>query len=135
MRIEDAVLDVAADSVRPEPVVDVVLRVVQRRLTTAERLRACLATRRAHPWRGLLLDVLADSSSGAQTPFERRWCTTSSERTACRSARSITPTTMAGAVIETWSTCPVAWSANLTDGRRIRLTNDSETGGGTTESR
>jgi hypothetical protein len=54
-------------------VVDVVLRVVQRRLTTAERLGACLATRRSHPYRHLRVDVLADTASGVQTPLERRW--------------------------------------------------------------
>jgi hypothetical protein len=51
LRLEVALLDVAADQQRPEAVVDLVLRAVQRRRTTPARLRAALAARRAHRWR------------------------------------------------------------------------------------
>jgi hypothetical protein len=73
LRIEAAVLDVAADQQRAEAVVDVVLRAVQRRLTTPARLRGQLAARRAHPWRRLLQDLLADAATGVRSPLERRW--------------------------------------------------------------
>jgi hypothetical protein len=73
MRIEDAVLDLAADQTGAEGVIAVVLRVVQRRLTTSARLRRRLAGRRAHRWRALLEDLLIDTARGVQSPLERRW--------------------------------------------------------------
>jgi ribosomal protein S30 len=73
LRIEEAVLDAAAAQTRPEPVIDLVLRAVQRRVTTADRLRAGLDLRRAHRWRRLLEDLLGDARDGVTSPLERRW--------------------------------------------------------------
>jgi hypothetical protein len=73
LRLEVAVLDVAASSQRPEAVVGLVLRAVQNRRTTPERLRAELAGRRTHPWRSLLAGLLADAQDGAHSALELRY--------------------------------------------------------------
>jgi hypothetical protein len=73
LRVEDAVLESCREIDRPEAVVDLVLRVIQRRLTTADRLLARLSARRAHRWRALLLDVLGDAGDGVRSPLELRW--------------------------------------------------------------
>lgn len=49
------------------------LRVTQRRLSTAERIAEHLLARRAHSWRGLLTDLLSDVVDGVQSPLERRY--------------------------------------------------------------
>jgi hypothetical protein len=73
LRLEEAVLDEVARQGSPGAVIDLVLRVTQRRLTTACRLADRLEQRRAQPWRGLLHDVLGDVVAGVQSPLERRY--------------------------------------------------------------
>jgi hypothetical protein len=75
LRIEVAVLDVAAGA-STGAAVDLVIRSVQRRLTTAERLRLHLARRRSHPRRKLLDDVLSDVRDGVRSALELRWVRT-----------------------------------------------------------
>ena len=72
-RIEDAVLDVLDDEFDGERVLDLVLRVAQRRLTTAGRLRAALARRARHRWRSLLVEVLAEVDDGLASALEFRY--------------------------------------------------------------
>jgi hypothetical protein len=72
-RIEAAVVDAAGTADTEETVVDVVLRAIQRRLTTPERLLAELARRPRHRWRRFLIDLLAEAGSGVSTPLERRY--------------------------------------------------------------
>ncbi|MBI4943340.1 MAG: type IV toxin-antitoxin system AbiEi family antitoxin domain-containing protein [Actinobacteria bacterium] len=73
LRVEEAVLDVAAAAVRPWDAVDVVLRAVQRRTTTADRLRRRLRARRRHRWRRLLELVLEDVVAGVRSALEREY--------------------------------------------------------------
>jgi hypothetical protein len=73
LRVEVAVLDVAASARAAEPVVDLVVRAVQRRLTTADRLAGTLAERRYHPWRELLTELTTEVRDGVRSPLERRW--------------------------------------------------------------
>jgi hypothetical protein len=73
LRVDEAVIDVAAQFVRPEPVIDLVLRAVQRRRTSPRRLAECLAGRRAHRWRDLLTELLVEAAQGVNSPLERRW--------------------------------------------------------------
>ncbi len=72
MRIEAAVLDQAAIGTELAAV-DVVLRAIQRRLTTAARVRDVLARRHRHQWRRLLLEVTSDAAQGVASPLERRY--------------------------------------------------------------
>ena len=76
LRLEEAVLDVADDATRPWEAVDVVLRAVQRRATTAARLRRALAARSRHRWRRLLGLVLEDVVAGALSALEREFLRT-----------------------------------------------------------
>lgn len=71
LRVEEAVLDVADGALRPEAAIDVVLRAVQRRLTTAARLRDALAARGRYRWRALLLMVLEEVVVGVRSALER----------------------------------------------------------------
>lgn len=71
LRVEEAVLDVADEAKRPEVAVDVVIRAVQRRLTTAARLRDSLAERPRHRWRKLLGLVLEEVVVGVRSALER----------------------------------------------------------------
>lgn len=73
LRLEEAVLDVAAEAARPWEAVDVVLRACQRRLTTAARLRQTLAARGRHRWRSLLTLVLEDVVVGVLSALEREF--------------------------------------------------------------
>ena len=73
VRIEHAVLDVANRENRPEAVCDVVLRVLQQRLSTAQRMATCLASRSRHRWRALITELLAESADGVHSPLERRY--------------------------------------------------------------
>jgi hypothetical protein len=73
LRIEEAVLDVADEYAEAADVVSLVLRVTQRRLTTAGRLRDALARRRAHRWRRLLGLVLSDVVDGVQSVLEHEY--------------------------------------------------------------
>jgi len=73
LRTEAAVLAVCDHVDRPEAVVDLVIRVVQRRLTTADRLRGSLASRPRQRWRSLLGEILADVDHGVRSALELRW--------------------------------------------------------------
>lgn len=71
-RIECAVLD-QCDHEIADRAVDLVLRAVQRRLTTARRLRAALAARARHRHRRLIHDLLTDVEDGVASPLELRY--------------------------------------------------------------
>jgi len=71
-RVEVALLD-HTDAATVDVVVDLVLRVIQRRVTTAARLRSALAARPRHRFRALLLDVLKEANDGVQSTLERRY--------------------------------------------------------------
>ena len=71
-RVECAVLDVS-ETAGPVVVVDIVLRSIQRRLTTALRLRAALSSRPRHRHRWLLQEVLDEAGSGVHSQLERRY--------------------------------------------------------------
>jgi hypothetical protein len=73
VRLEVAVLDVADRLDHQESVVDVVLRVIQRRLTTASRLTEQLKDRPRHRWRRLLMDVLVEATGGVASALELRY--------------------------------------------------------------
>jgi len=73
LRVEAAVIEACAVAPRPEQVIDLVLAAVQRRLTTAGRLDGYLRARTRHRWRGLLIDLLAQTQDGVRSPLERRW--------------------------------------------------------------
>jgi hypothetical protein len=72
-RLEEAALDVADAEHDVERALDVVLRVTQRRLTTADRLRGALADRSRHRWRKLLREVLSDVEDGVASTLELRY--------------------------------------------------------------
>jgi very-short-patch-repair endonuclease len=67
--VEDTVLDLCTTA-RPEDVVGWVTVAVERRRTTAKRLRRTLAGRRRHPRRDLLEGLLADVAVGVRSPLE-----------------------------------------------------------------
>ena len=71
LRVEEAVLDVADAASRPDAAVDPVIRAVQRRVTTAARLREALSARPRHRWRRLLRLVLEDVLVGVRSALER----------------------------------------------------------------
>jgi hypothetical protein len=73
VRLEVAVLDVAASFEREEQVVDIALRVIQRRLTTAARILQQLNSQARHRWRRLLTEVLAEAADGVASALERRY--------------------------------------------------------------
>ena len=72
-RMEDTVLDLADTATTAEPVIDIVLRACQRRLTTPARLRERARARTRLRWRRLIDDLLEDVSAGVLTPLERRY--------------------------------------------------------------
>ena len=71
-RLEHSVLD-HIEIAETEVVIDVITRSVQRRLTTATRVRVALEHRSRHPHRLLIAEVLTDVEQGAQSPLERRY--------------------------------------------------------------
>ena len=72
LRVEQAVLDVAAD--RGEGgAIDVVLRAIGEQRTTAAKLRAALRWRGRHRHRVLLEELLTEAADGVRTPLERRY--------------------------------------------------------------
>ncbi|MFI7586198.1 hypothetical protein ACIB24_03895 [Spongisporangium articulatum] len=73
VRLEVAVLDVADQAAAEEAALDPVLRAIQRRLTTADRLRLELSSRGRHRWRGLLGEMFTEVDDGVTTPLERRY--------------------------------------------------------------
>jgi hypothetical protein len=76
LRIEVAVLDVAAGAASEQSATDLVISAVQRRLTTAARLRLQLGRRRSHPRRRLLDEVLTEVQDGVRSALELRWVRT-----------------------------------------------------------
>jgi hypothetical protein len=72
LRMEHALLDVTAGHTAPAPTLDLVIRAIQNRLTTAQRLRQALVGRPRHPARRLLVELLAEVQGGAQSALERR---------------------------------------------------------------
>jgi hypothetical protein len=73
VRLEVALLDVAEDAATEERVVDAVLRAIQQRRTTAERVRGHLRARARHRWRAVLEEILDDAVEGIATALERRF--------------------------------------------------------------
>jgi hypothetical protein len=73
VRVEEAVLDVAEQADLADQVLDPVLRVIQRRLTTAERIREPLRRRPRHRWRHLITEVLHEAEDGVASPLELRY--------------------------------------------------------------
>jgi hypothetical protein len=73
LRLEHAVLDVADRQTQPEPVCDLVLRVLQQRLLTGAMIAAALAARSRHRWRELIKDVLSEFGEGTHSVLERRY--------------------------------------------------------------
>ena len=67
--VEDTVLDLCTTA-RPEDVVGWVTLAVERRRTTAKRLRRAVAGRCRHPRRELLEGLLADVAVGVRSPLE-----------------------------------------------------------------
>ena len=75
MRLEHAVLDVAADSPDPSGAVAVICDAVRSRRTTADRLLGALESRSRVRHRSLLREILADAASGAHSVLEREYLT------------------------------------------------------------
>lgn len=133
-RIEHSVLGYL-DSAGPEPVIDVLTRVVQRRMTTAARLRDALIERGRHPHRSLIVDVLTDVEQGVQSPPSAATSATSSASIACREESATAPRGSARQRGTATSGMPGGpWWSSWTDGRPIRLRAHSGTTGGTTNS-
>ena len=53
--------------------IDLVLKAIQRRQTTASRIRSTLASTPRHRWRKLLLEVLDEATQGIASPLELRY--------------------------------------------------------------
>jgi hypothetical protein len=75
LRLEEALLDATDRTADLGPVLDLLFRATQRRLTTADRLSEALARRPRHRWRRLIGEALADVADGAASPLERRYLT------------------------------------------------------------
>ena len=73
LRLEEAVIDVTASCPTATDLMDVVLRATTSRRTTPARLRAALASRRAHPHRRLLAEVLGEVAEGVHSHLEHRY--------------------------------------------------------------
>ena len=71
-RLEVALLD-QCDAETHAGAVHLVLTAIQRRLTTADRVREALRARSRHTWRALLREVLAEADAGVASPLERRY--------------------------------------------------------------
>ena len=69
IRLEVSLLDQCETETR-EGTTHLVLRAIQRRLTTADRLRSALRARPRHRWRGLVSDILAETAAGVASPLE-----------------------------------------------------------------
>ena len=104
-RVECAVLDVS-ETAGPVVVVDIVLRSIQRRPTTALRLRAALSSRPRHRHRALLQEVLDEAGSGVHSQLEGGTCATSNAATDCRPVGDIVQSPVPAAAIGT-ATCGI----------------------------
>jgi len=72
IRFEVSLLDQCEIETR-EGVTHLVLRAIQRRLTTADRLRRALQARQRHRWRRLVIEILAETVAGVASPLELRY--------------------------------------------------------------
>lgn len=72
LTVEDTVLDLCAEGSEAE-VVGLVTRAVSQRLTDPTRLRRTLQARTRQTHRDLLVDLLGDVASGAESPIELRY--------------------------------------------------------------
>ena len=120
VRLEDAVLDVAATITSTDAVLSLVFRVTQHRLTTAKRLRAALARRKRYRHRGH--SVI---------------CGTSNEHMACRSECAIRGKPARAKGTASTGTCDTAhggWSSNWMDVAHILTSTVSVTCAETTSS-
>jgi hypothetical protein len=72
-RLDETVLDLTDQATRSEPVIDLLLRACQRRLTTAARLVLASRGRKRLRWRALISDILAEVRAGVQSALERRY--------------------------------------------------------------
>jgi very-short-patch-repair endonuclease len=73
VRLEHTVVELASTERAPDDVVSWLTRACGRRLTTPARLREALALRSRVRHRGLIQEALADITSGAVSPLERRY--------------------------------------------------------------
>jgi very-short-patch-repair endonuclease len=72
-RFEPSLLDVADLAESPGAVLTLGFAAIQRRFTTARRLREELDARPRHRWRALLAEVLSESEAGVASVLERRY--------------------------------------------------------------
>ncbi|HSR23050.1 MAG TPA: hypothetical protein VLW53_05840, partial [Candidatus Eisenbacteria bacterium] len=72
-RLEETVLDLTDEAATEDPVIDVVLRGCQRRLTSPARLAAAQARRKRLRWRRLVIELVADVRAGVLSALERRY--------------------------------------------------------------
>jgi len=73
LRLEEALLDVVEGASQVDAVLGPVFRAVQTRRTTSQKLALALGRRRAHRWRPLLVEALAQTEEGVRSPLERRY--------------------------------------------------------------
>lgn len=73
IRIEDAVVDLAAAAQSPDEAVAIVADAIGQRRTTAIRLRTCVAGRSRLRHRALLEEILDDVVEGCHSALERRY--------------------------------------------------------------
>ena len=72
LRLEWALLEVC-DRENSSMAIHLILQAIQRRLTTAGRLRAALGSRSRHRWRQLICEILAEAADGVASPLELRY--------------------------------------------------------------
>ena len=72
IRLENALLDQCEFETAGQSV-HLVLSAIQRRLTTADRIRYVLDSRARHRWRRLVIDILGEAREGVASPLELRY--------------------------------------------------------------
>lgn len=72
VRLEPALLD-QCEYENANQVTHLVLSAIQRRLTTADRIRVAIDARSRHRWRGLLIEMLSEAREGVASPLELRY--------------------------------------------------------------
>ena len=72
IRLEDALLD-QCEAETAGQAAHLVLSAIQRRLTTADRIRTAIDARSRHRWRRLILEVLGETRDGAASTLELRY--------------------------------------------------------------
>jgi hypothetical protein len=73
LRVEEALLDAVAGASEETRVVDLLLRAVNGRQTTPERVLAASRRRERLRWRRLVEDVLGEAGDGVRSGLELRW--------------------------------------------------------------